>query len=86
MTTMRTATITPAMTGILLLFVGNCVVAPSVVGVAGIVPSAVVVLVDGTGAASPVVAVSNGVTVIIESVGGVNVEPVLQKQYPMLKF
>ena len=63
MTTMRTATITPAMTGILLFPVGDCVGASSTVGVAeyctGIVPFVVAVLDGGSVVVSPVMDVSD---------------------------
>ena len=72
MVTTKRGTITPAMTGVLSLSVGNGVVAPSVVGVAeygtGIVSSVVAMLDGGTVVVSPVLDVSDVVAGIMEAV------------------
>ena len=100
MITKRTGAITPAMTAILLLCIGDFVVGPSVVGVAedgtDVVSSMVVVFGDVTGVVSPEVTdvVSPEVSMpdIVVSmmelvVGGCVVgTAVRHKQYTMLKF
>ena len=73
MVTTRTKTITPAMTATLLLSVGNCVVVPSVVGIAedgtDVVSSIVVVLEDVTGVVSPGLNVCDIAVIIMGLVG-----------------
>ena len=73
MITKRTGTITPAMTPILLLSIDDCVIVPSVIGVAedgnDVVLSMMVVLEDVSVVISPGVDVCDIVVSIVGSVG-----------------